>query len=106
MVQGSDATKLKNIQLEYEMMRSKTMADEANSIYFTGKEFLYDHVQREEVVRIAKAMDTRVNLRVSPQRRSLKGILLLFIEPYTAGAQESEKYFNPDLTKFIIILGG
>ena len=89
VVRGSDTTKLKykvkNIQLEYEMMRSKTLADEANSIYSLGKEFLYDHVQREGVVRIAKDTDTRVNLRINPQRRSLKGILLLFIEPYTAG---------------------
>ena len=108
VVRGSDATKLKyklkNIQLEYEMMKSITLADEANSIYSAGKEFLYGHVQREEVVRIAKATDTRVNLRINPQRRSLKGILLLFIEPYTAGARESERYFNPDLTKISVTI--
>ena len=54
VVKGSDTTKLKykltNIQLEYEMIRSKTLADEANSIYSNGKEFTYDHVIREEVV--------------------------------------------------------
>ena len=40
VVRGSDATrlkyKLKNIQLEYEMMRSKTLAEEANSVYLMG----------------------------------------------------------------------
>ena len=82
------------------------MVDEANSIYFTGKEFLYDHVQRGEVVRIAKPMDTRVNVRVNPQRRSLKVFLLIFIEPYTAAARESEKYFNPDLTKISVTIDG
>jgi len=43
VVNGSDTTKLKyrltNIQLEYDMMRSKTLADEAHSVYSSGKEF-------------------------------------------------------------------
>ena len=29
----------------------------------------------------------------------MKGILLLFIEPYTGGTRDSEKYIFPDLTK-------
>ena len=43
VVKGSDTTqlkyKLKNIQLEYKMIRSKTLADEARSVYSSGKEF-------------------------------------------------------------------
>ena len=89
VVKGSDTTKLKykltNIQLEYEMIRKKTLADKAHSVYSIGKELLYDHVMREEVVTFKKGSDTRINLRVNPQRRSPKGILLLFVEPYTAG---------------------
>ena len=103
VVKGSDTTKLKykftNIQLEYEMIRSKTLVDEARSVYSSGKEFAYDHVMREEVDTFKKESDTRINLRVNPQRRSLKGILLLFLEPYTAGTRDSEKYIYPDLTK-------
>ena len=110
VVRGSDPTKLKykltNIQLEYEMIRSKTLADEALSAYTNGKEFAYDHIQRDEVVTFAKGTDTRLNLRVNPQRRSLKGILLLFVEPYTAGARQSEAYFNPDLTKVSVTVNG
>lgn len=68
-------------------------------MYSSGKEFAYDHIQRAEVVTFAKGTDTRLNLRVNPQRRSLKGILLLFVEPYTAGTRQSETYLNPDLTK-------
>jgi len=41
VVKGSDTTQLKykltNIQLEYKMIRSKTLADEARSIYSTAK---------------------------------------------------------------------
>ena len=47
-----------------------------------------------------------LNIKVNPQRRSLKGILLLFVEPYVAGSRESEKYFNPGLTKVIVTVNG
>ena len=56
VVNGSDASKLgyklENIQLEYEVIRSKTLADEAMSTYSSGKEFAYDLVMRERVVPI------------------------------------------------------
>jgi len=54
VVKGSDTTKLKykltNIQLEYQMIRSKTLADEARRVYSSGKEFAYDHVTCSKVV--------------------------------------------------------
>ena len=61
---------------------------------------------REEVVTFKKESDTRINLRVNPQRRSLKGILLLFVEPYTARGRDSEKYIYPDLTKVSVTVNG
>ena len=110
VVRGSDASKLvyklENIQLEYETIRRKSLADETTSIYTSGKEFAYDLVMRERVVPISRGGDTRLNLRVNPQRRSLKGILLLFINPYTAGARDSESYFNPDITKVKVTVNG
>ena len=98
--------KLTNIQLEYEIIRSKSLADEATSVYSSGKAFAYDHVMREDVIRFAKSTEARLNLRVNPQRRSLKAILLLFIEPHTAGTRDSEKYFNPDITKVNVTING
>ena len=110
VVRGSDASKLvyklENIQLEYETIRSKSLADEATSTYTSGKEFAYDLVMRERVVPVSKGSDTRLNLRVNPQRRSLTDILLLFINPYTAGARDSENYFNPDFTKVKVTVNG
>ena len=54
VVKGSDPTKLKykltNIELEYEMIHSKDLADEAVSVYESGKEFLYDHVSLDSNV--------------------------------------------------------
>jgi len=110
VVKGSDKTKLKykltNIRLEYQMIRSKTLADKARRVYSSGKEFAYDHVTRSKVVTFKEDTDTRVNINVDAQRRSLKGILLLFIEPYDAGARDSEKYVFPDLTNVSVTING
>ena len=110
VVKGSDASKLgyklENIQMEYEVIRSKTLADEATSTYSSGKAFAYDYVMRERVVPITRGSDTHLNLRVNPQRRSLKGILLLFISPVTPGNRDSEYYFNPDITKVAVTVNG
>ena len=110
VVRGSDASKLayklKNIQLEYEVIRNKTLADDATSTYSYGKEFAYDYVIEEKVVDVDRGTDGRLNIRVNPQRRSLKGLLLLFIVPYTAGARDSEHYLNPDITKVHVTING
>ena len=36
----------------------------------------------------------------------MKGILLLFVEPYTAGTRESEKYLFPNLNKVRVTING
>ena len=93
VVKGPDPTKLKykltNIELEYEMIRSEQFFDEATSAYTNGKEFLYDHVSRLIVHPINKTHPL-INIKVDSQRRSMKGILQLLVEPYTAGARDSE----------------
>ena len=109
VVKGSDATKLKykltNIQLEYEMIRSKDLADGATREYESGKAFLYDHVARDKVESV-KTSDEHVNIKVNAQRRSMKGILLLFVKPYSAGARDSEEYVFPDLKKTSVTING
>ena len=75
------------------------LADEAAEIYKSGKGFAYDHLSRDKVVPINKGTDTRINIKVSAQGRYMKGILLLFVEPYTAGTRDLEKYIFPDIKK-------
>ena len=110
VVKGGDATKLKykltNIQLEYEMMRDESLGGQATTMYTSGKAFLYDHVSRDKVVTVAKSTDTRINIKVNAQRRSMKGLLLLFVEPYTGGARDSEKYVFPDIKKVSVTING
>ena len=81
VVKGSDATKLEykltNIQLAYEIIWSKKLADEAKEIYIVGNTFAYDHITRVNRVVINKRTDTQINIKVDAQRRSLKSIFLL-----------------------------
>ena len=110
VVKGTETTKLKyrltHIQLEYEMIHSVKLAQEADSVYSSGKEFAYDHVHLERMIPFQKGSDTRLNIKVNAQRSSLKAILLLFTEPYTSGTRDSEKYVFPDLTKVRVTING
>ena len=110
VVRGSDPTKLKyklkNIQFEYEMIQSEDLAEEATSIYSKGKEFLYDHVIRDSVIPFDRGTAKIINAKVNSQRRSLKGILLLFMESYAPGARDSEKYIFPDIKKISVTISG
>ena len=112
VVKGSDPTKLKykltNIELEYEMIRdtpknlkgsTETLGEQAISAYIAGKPFVYDHVFRDKVIPFKKGTDAKINVKVNAQRRSMKGLLLLFVEPYTGGTRDSEKYIFPDIKK-------
>ena len=71
VVIGSDKTKLKykltNIQLEYEMIRSEALADEATSVYESAKEFLYDHVNRGNMLRVDTSTEL-INIKVNEWR--------------------------------------
>ena len=110
VVRGSDASKLvyklKNIQLEYERIRRKQLADHATTAYTNGKGFAYDQVMLEKTVTFDRGTDADLNLLVNPQRRSLKGILLLFIVPYNSGVRDTEAYFNPDITNVEVTING
>jgi len=75
-------------------------------VYYSGKEFPYDHVQLDKTIPFQKGSDARLNIKVNSQRRSLKAILLLFTEPYTPGARDSEKYVFPDLKKIKVTING
>ena len=97
-VKGSDAEnlayELTNNQLWFDVIHSQELANEA---YKNGKRFMCERVTHLES--IDEASEAIINETVNVPRRSIKGLLLLFYEPYAAGARESEKIFNPDITK-------
>jgi len=110
VVKGSDTTKLKykltNIQLAYEMIHHRLLAEEARSVYSSGKEFVYDHMHLERMIPFEKSSEGLLNIKLNSQRRSMKAIILLFTEPYSAGACDSEKYVFPHLTKVKVMISG
>jgi len=71
VVMGSDTTqlkyKLKNIQLEYKMIRSKTLADKASSVYSSGEEFTFDHVMHGKEVAFKKALTRGSTSKSTPR---------------------------------------
>ena len=75
------------------MIHSKSLANEATSVYSSGKEFAYDHVMQEEVIP-TQGVIFESTLSADHSR------------PYTAGARDSEKYFNPDITKVNVKING
>ena len=110
VVKGSDSSKLdyelKNIELEYEVIRNVDLARETSSSYLNGKDFMYEHVTHHKTLTVNKAEDTSINVSINVPRRSMKGILLLFCEPHAGGARDSEKFFNPDITKVMVSING
>ena len=100
-VKGSDAAnlayELTNNQLWFDVIHSQELANEALFNYKNGKRFMCERVTHLES--IDEASEAIINETVNVPRRSIKGLLLLFYEPYAAGARESEKIFNPDITK-------
>ena len=110
VVKGTDTTKLSyeltNIQLEYEVIHSKNLADEVESNYKNGKRLMYEHVTHHKTITFSKGTDSIINESINVPRRSMKGLLLLFYEPYTGGARDSEKTFNPDITEVKVVVNG
>ncbi|PFX27083.1 hypothetical protein AWC38_SpisGene8244 [Stylophora pistillata] len=110
VVKGSDSTKLyyklTNIQLEYEVIHSQKLADEALSNYKNGKRFMYEHITHLKTISIDKGSDTIINESINVPRRSMKGLLLLFYGTYTAGTRISEKTFKPNITDVKLTVDG
>ena len=110
VVKGPDQSKLtytlKNIQLQYEIIKSRELAEIAEYEYKSGKEFIFDHIDRFKNEEFDLSDKGLLNFSVNVMKNSLKAVLLLFIKPYGAGQRESEKFFNPDITKVRVSMNG
>lgn len=54
--------------------RRAGQGSQAANVYSSAKAFPYDHIMREEAT-FAKSTDSRLDIKVNPQRQSLKAIL-------------------------------
>lgn len=97
--------KLSDIELEYETIQSKSLYQDAAITYQIGKGFYYEHIHLYKQFEIIKDT-TLINEQVNAPRRSLSGILMLFVETFTDGTRDSEKFVNPNITKIKINIKG
>ena len=97
--------KLENICLEYETVTNETIASQLTANYNAGFSCFYDFVDHFKTVDIT-ANETLINENVNFPRRSIKGILLLFVSDYDDGERDSEKFENPNITNVKITIEG
>ena len=95
-----------NLELQYETIHSDILARSAMQEYSAGKAFLYDHVTLYKSFSFNEQNDELITQTVNIPRRSLSGLLLLFVKPYDAGKRDSEAFVNPDITDVKVNING
>ena len=63
---------------------------------------MYKHITQLKTISVDKGSDTMINESINVPRRSTTG--LLFYKPYVAGAEDSEKTFNPEITEVKVVV--
>lgn len=97
---------MKNICLEFETIRDEILYKEIERDLITETAFLFDHVHRckkEEVLKSATALNVEIQ---GLDRKSLKGILILFEDEFVAGERDSEIFKNPSITNVKYTIDG
>ena len=95
-----------NIELQYETVHSETLARSAMAEYSAGKAFLYDHITLYKTSSFLDKTDELITQTVNVPRRSLMGLLLLFVKPHEAGKRNSEAFVNPNITNVNVNVNG
>ena len=106
----SDAGKanfeMKNICLEFEAVRDVILYKEIERELIGGTQFLFDHVHHYKKEEINKEA-TFLNIEIQGlDRKSLKGILLLFEDDFQAGQRDAEYFMNPGITNVKYTIDG
>ena len=97
---------LKDLKLQYETIRDADLKREIEGMLEAGTVFLYDHVHHFGVEDISKKA-TSLNVDIDGiDRRSLKGVLLLFQSEFTAGQRDSEHFPDPHIKKVMFTIDG
>ena len=97
---------LTNLELQYETIHSDVLARSAMAEYSAGKAFLYDHVHHHKTINFLDKTDDLITETVNIPRRSLSGLLLLFVKPFSAGKRDSEAFHNPNITDVKVNING
>ena len=96
------------IHLEFEVLTSPEITTLLKRKYEGKHTVLYDRVIRHSKLTLNKS-DTIWNIALAPQAKSMKSILILFVDPADGGtsyARDTEKCYNPKITNVMITLDG
>ena len=88
---------MKNICLEFDTIKDTILYKEVERDLIAGTQFLFDHIhhyKREEIRKDATFMNVEIQ---GIDRKSLKGILLIFENEFSVGERESEMFSNPTI---------
>jgi len=97
---------LKKICLEFSTVRDTILYREVERDLTGGVQFLFDHVHHYKQEEIEKE-STFLNIEIQGlDRRSLKGILLIFENDYKEGERVSEEFANPRIKNIKYTIDG
>lgn len=103
---ADSAYRITNIRLQYDKIAHEGLGESMMDRY-SRLAMPYERVLRSKVVTLQKA-DTSWNLQLDTPSKSLKGVLLSFLDPsvtkpYGGG---NEKYYNPQIQKIEVTVEG
>jgi len=103
---GDQTYSMTNLELQYETIQSDVLAYSADRGYASGKAFLYEHVNLYKTFAFLDKTDELITQSINIPRRSLTGLLLLFVKPHGLGLRDSEAFVNPNITQVGINVNG
>jgi len=88
---------MENIRLEYETIEDELLRREIDSALTSGTSYLFDHVHHYKRDIVQKDFD-RIFAEIGGiERKSLKGILMIFEDDFPVGRRNSENFPNPGI---------
>ena len=99
---------ISDIHMEFDTITSPELATMLKNQHRGKFTVLYDRIQRHSKQSFNK-QDTVWNISMAPNAKSMKGILILFVDPSDGGElydRDPEKFYNPKINKVSITLDG
>ena len=96
---------VENISLDFDKVTNAELARLIRSQYANRLAILYERILRHRKLRRDKS-DTVWNININTPARSMKGLLLLFVDPAAAFERDTEAFYNPQITKVEVTIEG
>ena len=95
---------IENIALEFDVVSHSELARQISNQY-SNLTVMYDRILRHKCIPVKK-QETMWNFNINVPAKSMKGILMLFEEPADAFERDTEKFYNPKISKVETIIEG